>query len=122
MSTKRKAQHSNPANQTQMTNERMAVEDVKKVHQVLRDKLADKAWIATQDEEFVNYLRMVEQTIHNISAQIYVFVDIFEQYIRAVYASPVFMPPAVPDTPESDDVSEAPTQTSASADASVHTE
>lgn len=121
MSTKRKPKHSNPANQKQ-TIEAMRLDEVKNVHQSLRDKLADEAWIASQDAEFIEYLRMVEKTLHNLSAQIYVFVDIFEQYIRAVYASPVFMPPADAEEPQSDNVSEAPTQTSPRVDESVHTE
>lgn len=97
----------------------MRIDEVQSVHAALRERLADDAWVASQDEKFIESLRVVERTIQNISAQIYIFVDLFEQYIRAVYASPVFLPPAGDDKPADDDAYPAPTQTDATRDVSV---
>lgn len=99
----------------------MRIDEVQSVHAAIRERLADEAWVASQDEKFVESLRVIERTIQNISAQIYVFVDLFEQYIRAVYTSPVFLPPASDDKPADDNEYQAPTQTADTRDVSVDT-
>lgn len=99
----------------------MRIDEVQSVHTAIRKQLADEAWVASQDKEFVNSLRVIERTIQNISAQIYIFVDLFEQYIRAVYASPVFLPPAGDEKPADDNAYPVPTQTADTRDVSVDT-
>ena len=99
----------------------MRIDEVQSVHTAIRKQLEDEAWVASQDEKFIESIRVVERTIQNISAQIYIFVDLFEQYIRAVYTSPVFLPPAGDEKPANDDEYPAPTQTADTRDVSVDT-
>jgi hypothetical protein len=89
----------------------MRIDEVQSVHTALRKQLEDKVWVIAQDEQFIESLRVIERALQNMSAQIYVFVDLFEQYIRAVYQSPVFLPPAGEEKPENDEAYPAPTQT-----------
>jgi len=80
---------------------------------MLETKLADKTWTDTQDPEFIKSLEKVKVVIESLSAQIYIFVDYFEQYYNAVANSPIFNESAAMSDPDSGEVS--PTQTSAAA-------
>jgi hypothetical protein len=78
---------------------------------MLETKLADKNWIETQDDEFIKSLEQLKTVIEQLSAQVYIFVDYFEQYYNAVANSPLFNDGAATDTPDNGEVS--PTQTPA---------
>ena len=76
---------------------------------MLETKLADKNWIETQDDEFIKSLEQLKVVIEQLSAQIYIFVDYFEQYYNAVANSPLFNESAAMSNPDNGEVS--PTQT-----------
>lgn len=80
---------------------------------MLETKLADKTWTDAQDSEFIESLEQIKIVIEQLSAQIYIFVDYFEQYYNAVANSPLFNEAAAMSTPENGEV--LPTQTSAPA-------
>jgi hypothetical protein len=80
---------------------------------MLETKLADKTWTDTQDDEFIKSLEKLRGVIEQLSAQIYIFVDYFEQYYNAVSNSPLFNEEAAMSASQNGEVS--PTQTSAAA-------
>lgn len=80
---------------------------------MLETKLADKSWIETQDDEFIKSLEQLKTVIEQLSAQIYIFVDYFEQYYNAVANSPLFNDGTARSESENGEVS--PTQTPAAA-------
>lgn len=79
------------------------------IFQWLETKLADKTWTDAQDPEFVKSLEQIKTVIESLSAQIYIFVDYFEQYCNAVANSPIFNDTAARSESQSGEVS--PTQT-----------
>jgi hypothetical protein len=81
------------------------------IFQWLETKLADKTWTDAQDPEFVKSLEQIKGVIESLSAQIYIFVDYFEQYCNAVANSPIFNDTAARSESQSGEVS--PTQTPA---------
>jgi hypothetical protein len=83
------------------------------VYENLEKKLSDEAWVKEQDPEFINLLRQLSNITQNLSAQIYIFIDLFQQYVAAMYQSPLFNMGTAP----SDEVSTgtSPTQTPAPA-------
>lgn len=76
-------------------------------------KLADKTWTDAQEPEFVKSLEDIKSVIESLSAQIYIFVDYFEQYCNALANSPIFNDTAARSESENGEVS--PTQTPAAA-------
>jgi hypothetical protein len=80
---------------------------------MLETKLADKNWIETQDDEFIKSLEQIKTIIEQLSAQIYIFVDYFEQYYNAVANLPLFNDGAARSESENGEV--FPTQTPAAA-------
>lgn len=78
---------------------------------MLETKLSDKTWTETQDEEFIKALEKLKDLIESLSAQIYIFVDYFEQYYTAILHSPIYAAPTATYIPENGEVS--PTQTPA---------
>ena len=82
------------------------------MYENLEKKLNDEEWVKTQDPEFIKLLRQLSNLTENLSAQIYVFVDLFQQYIAAMYASPLFSGGAAQSV---DSTGTSPTQTSAPA-------
>lgn len=81
------------------------------------EQMKDENWKSQQNPEFINAIQKVEATMNDLSAYLYILVNYFDQYVEAVKTSPIFGP--APHYTESDDVSNAPTQTSASRDARV---
>ena len=76
---------------------------------MLETKLADTTWTETQDDEFIKSLEQLKTVIEQLSAQVYIFVDYFEQYYNAVANSPIFNEAAAMSASQSGEVS--PTQT-----------
>lgn len=88
---------------------------MKQTFETIQKKLSDAEWCATQEPDFIEVLKRIESTISNLSAQIFVFIDLFDQYCAAMYNSPVFAAQgAEPDT-QNDKVSTGPTQTNRAA-------
>jgi hypothetical protein len=81
---------------------------------MLETKLSDKTWTDSQDPEFIKSLQKIRVVIESLSAQIYIFVDYFEQYYNAVANSPIFNESAAMSDSQSGEV--FPTQTSAPAE------
>ena len=81
----------------------------------LETKLADKSWTDTQDPEFINVLSGVKNIVQNMSTNIFIMLDYFQQYTEAIYTSPIFA--GVEGAQSSDDGKVNPTQTSAAAPA-----
>lgn len=67
------------------------------------------------DEEDIKFLQDVEVMAGNLISQVYVFIDLFHQYIDLVQSAAIFSPEFV--EPEGDDANVYPTQTSAPAPA-----
>lgn len=67
------------------------------------------------DEEDIKLLQDVEVMAGNLISQIYVFIDLFHQYIDLVQSAAIFSPEFV--EPEGNDANVYPTQTSAPAPA-----
>jgi hypothetical protein len=78
--------------------------------QNLQTKLSDKTWTDTQEPEFVNNLTQINNIVENLSAQVFLFLNYFQQYATAISSSPVFSQYADPDVRENGNLS--PTQTS----------
>jgi hypothetical protein len=76
----------------------------------LEKKLADTTWTESQDPEFINNLTQVKNIVENLSTQIFVFLDYFEQYAAALRNSPIFQ--QYDDVEESQNGEVSPTQTS----------
>lgn len=76
---------------------------------MILEQMKDENWKSQQTPEFINALDKVATTMSELSLSLYILVDYFEQYVQAVYASPVFG--QTPEHTENDDVSSAPTQT-----------
>ena len=89
----------------------MPVNSIQIVMDNLATKLTDEEWVAKQDVAFINNLHQVTNIVHNLSAQVYLFIDLFQQYVEAMQQSPIF---SVPETAQSDEHSTvSPTQTPA---------
>jgi hypothetical protein len=87
---------------------------------VIAEQMKDENWKSQQNPEFINAIQRVEATMNELTSYLYILVNYFDQYVDAVKTSPLFGP--APDYTESDDVSNAPTQTDASRDARVGAE
>lgn len=88
----------------------MEANSIQTVYENLEKKLNDEEWVKQQEPEFINLLRQLSNLTQNLSAQVYIFIDLFQQYIAAMYQSPLFSD----GTAQSDDsTGTSPTQTSA---------
>ena len=91
----------------------MPVNSIQLVMDNLAKKLTDKEWVDQQDSEFINTLHQLGNVVQNLSTQVYLFIDIYQQYVMAMQQSPIF---SAPETAQSDEHgSVSPTQTSAPA-------
>jgi hypothetical protein len=72
-----------------------------------------KLWEDKLSEEDIKLLQDVEVMVGNLVSQVYVFIDLFHQYIDLVQSAAIFSPDFV--EPESNDGNVYPTQTSATA-------
>lgn len=71
--------------------------------------MQDKTWTDTLSEDDVKFLQDVEVMAGNLISQVYVFIDLFHQYIDLVQSAAIFSPDFV--EPESNDANVYPTQT-----------
>ena len=70
-----------------------------------------KAWDDKLEEEDIKLLEDVRVMSDNLISQIYIFIDLFHQYIDLVQSAAVFRPDFV--EPSQNDANVSPTQTSA---------
>ena len=50
----------------------------------------DTTWIESQDDDFIEALKNVESMVQGLSAQIFLFVDYFTQYVNIIQSSQLF--------------------------------
>ena len=82
----------------------------------MEKQLANQEWIDAQDPEFIKALDGVKNVIQNMSRNMFLLLDYFQQYTEAIYSSPIFTDAGgAPAEPEDGKVN--PTQTSAPAGA-----
>jgi len=84
-------------------------------YQNLQTKLKDETWKNRVSDDDVKLLEDVEVMSANLISQVYVFIDLFHQYIDLVQSAAIFSPDFV--EPEGNDANVYPTQTSAPAPA-----
>ena len=84
-------------------------------YQKLQTKIQDKTWTDTLSEDDVKFLQDVEVMSGNLISQVYIFIDLFHQYIDLVQSAAIFSPDFV--EPTANDANVSPTQTSAPAPA-----
>ncbi len=76
-------------------------------------KIQEKTWNKVLDEDDVKLLQDVEVMAGNLISQVYVFIDLFHQYIDLVQSAAIFSPEFL--EPEGNDANVYPTQTPAPA-------
>jgi len=82
-------------------------------YQTFQTKLQDKTWTDTLSEDDVKLLTDVALMAGNLISQVYIFIDLFHQYIDLVQSAAIFAPDFV--APEGNDANVSPTQTFAPA-------
>jgi hypothetical protein len=56
----------------------------------LQEKLSDKNWTDTQEPDFIEALQNIESIFQQLSAQTYLFIDYFTQYVNIIQSSFLF--------------------------------
>ena len=83
--------------------------------QDFQTKIQDTTWNNSLDEDDVKLLQDVEVMSGNLISQVYIFIDLFHQYIDLVQSAAIFSPDFK--EPTENDANVYPTQTSAPAPA-----
>lgn len=86
-----------------------------KTYKMLSVRMETRHFEDKLDEEDIKFLQDVEVMAGNLISQVYVFIDLFHQYIDLVQSAAIFSPEFV--EPEGNDANVYPTQTSAPAPA-----
>ena len=84
-------------------------------YQNFQKKMQSNVWNDVLAEDDVKLLQDVELMSGNLISQVYIFIDLFHQYIDLVQSAAIFAPDFV--APEENDANVSPTQTFASAPA-----
>jgi hypothetical protein len=71
--------------------------------------MKDKTWTDKFSEEDTKFLADVEVMSGNLISQVYIFIDLFHQYIDLVQSAAIFSPDFA--EPEQNDANVSPTQT-----------
>ena len=87
----------------------MNTNEIPRIYNSIQQKLNDKTWCEAQDADFIKDLQQVQDMVQTMSSQIYIFVDLFQQYVASMYSSPIFSTKSAEDTQDGKD---NPTQTS----------
>lgn len=82
-------------------------------YQKFQTKMETRVWTDVLAEDDIKLLQDVEVMAGNLVSQVYVFIDLFHQYIDLVQSAAIFSPDFV--EPEPIDANVYPTQTSATA-------
>lgn len=80
-----------------------------KTHKMLSMILETKLWNDKLEEEDIKLLEDVRVMSDNLISQVYIFIDLFHQYIDLVQSAAIFSPEFV--EPEENDAKVYPTQT-----------
>ena len=88
----------------------ISTETINQSFQTIQTYLKNDEWVKSQPDDLLNTLKVLEKTIEVMSTQIYVFVDYFQQYTKALEQSVIFTGVG---TASNSDESTNPTQTSA---------
>jgi hypothetical protein len=91
----------------------MKIDEVLETHQNFQTKMEAQVWTDVLAEEDIKLLQDVVVMSGNLISQVYVFIDLFHQYIDLVQSAAIFSPDFV--QPEQNDANVSPTQTSAPA-------
>lgn len=83
-----------------------------KTHKMLSVTLETKLWNDKLDEGDIKLLEDVQVMSDNLISQVYIFIDLFHQYIDLIQSSAIFSPDFK--EPEDNDAKFYPTQTNAS--------
>ena len=78
-------------------------------YQTLEAKIQSNVWNDVLAEEDVKLLTDVALMAGNLISQVYIFIDLFHQYVDLVQSAAIFAPDFV--APESNDANVSPTQT-----------
>lgn len=65
----------------------MSTQELQKIYQTIQTHLTNDEWVKSQDPELVNAVSMCERIIHELSHQLYIFLDAFEQYAHTLEAN-----------------------------------
>jgi len=87
-------------------------------YQNLQMKLKDETWKNRVSDDDVKLFEDVEVMAGNLISQVYIFIDLFHQYIDLVQSAAIFSPDFV--EPAENDANVYPTQTSGRAPESAH--
>jgi len=88
----------------------ISTETIKQSFQTIQTYLTNEEWVKSQSDDLIDTLKILEKTIDVMSTQIYLFIDYFQQYTRALEQSVIFT--GVSNASNSDEFT-GPTQTSA---------
>jgi hypothetical protein len=91
----------------------MKIDEVMETYQKLQTKMQAQVWTDVLAEDDVKLLQDVEVMSGNLISQVYIFIDLFHQYIDLVQSAAIFSPDFV--EPSENDANVYPTQTSATA-------
>jgi hypothetical protein len=78
----------------------------------IQEHLENKTWTDEQKPDLILALTRCETMISDVTSNLFLFINYFEQYTNAIYQSPLF---GVPDENKNGNMSDVPTQTSAPA-------
>lgn len=88
----------------------MKIDEVMKTYKMFQVTMETKVWEDKLDEEDIKLLQDVEVMAGNLVSQVYIFIDLFHQYIDLVQGAAIFSPDF--EEPENIDANVYPTQTS----------
>jgi hypothetical protein len=71
--------------------------------------MQDKTWTDTLVEDDVKFLQDVEVMTGNLISQVYIFIDLFHQYVDLIQSAAIFSPEFT--EPKENDANVYPTQT-----------
>jgi hypothetical protein len=91
----------------------MKIDEVMETYQKLQTKMQAQVWTDVLAEDDIKLLQDVEVMSGNLISQVYIFIDLFHQYIDLVQSAAIFSPDFV--EPSENDANVYPTQTFATA-------
>ena len=65
----------------------MSTQELQKIYQTIQTHLTNDEWVKSQDPELVNAVSLCERIIHELSQQLFIFLDAFEQYANTLEAN-----------------------------------
>jgi hypothetical protein len=65
----------------------MSTQELQKIYQTIQTHLNNDEWIKSQDPELVNAVSSCESIIYELSQQLFIFLDAFEQYANILEAN-----------------------------------